>query len=229
MTRSFDKLSDYAAEVINARVYDGVHYRTSGEVGADMGRRIGEHTVQNHLSPVRKMARYPALPARPSRTREETNNENHNSRSIPLVVGACLAAATVWAQHDSHTIIMPNDIKWADVPSLPPGAKIAVLEGKMNEAGPITARLKFPANYKVPAHFHPGVERVTVLSGTMNFGMGDKLDPKKTTAVGPGACSSCRPRCPISSGPRKKPSPRSTSIGPWTVTYVNPADDPRKK
>jgi hypothetical protein len=52
VTRSFAKLSDYVAEVINARVYDGVHYRTSGEVGAEMGRRIGEYTVQNHLLPV---------------------------------------------------------------------------------------------------------------------------------------------------------------------------------
>jgi hypothetical protein len=53
VTRSFDKLSAYAAEVIDARVYDGVHYRTSGVVGAEMGRKIGEYTVQNHLSPVR--------------------------------------------------------------------------------------------------------------------------------------------------------------------------------
>jgi len=54
VTRSFVKLSDYVAEVINARIYDGVHYRMSGEVGAEMGRKIGEYTVQNHLLPVRK-------------------------------------------------------------------------------------------------------------------------------------------------------------------------------
>jgi len=53
VTRSFVKLSDYVAEVINARIYDGVHYRMSGEVGAEMGRKIGEYTVQNYLSPVR--------------------------------------------------------------------------------------------------------------------------------------------------------------------------------
>ena len=53
VTRSFTKLSDYVAEVINARVYDGVHYRISGEVGAEMGRKIGEYTVHNHLAPVR--------------------------------------------------------------------------------------------------------------------------------------------------------------------------------
>ena len=53
VTRSFSKLSDYVAEVVNARIYDGVHYRTSGEAGAAMGRKIGEYTVQNFLKPVR--------------------------------------------------------------------------------------------------------------------------------------------------------------------------------
>lgn len=53
VTRRFVKLSDYVAEVVNARIYDGVHYRVSGEVGAEMGRKIGEHTVQNTLTPTR--------------------------------------------------------------------------------------------------------------------------------------------------------------------------------
>ena len=53
VTRSFNKLSDYVAEVVNARVYDGVHYRTSGEAGAVMGRKIGQYTVQNFLKPLR--------------------------------------------------------------------------------------------------------------------------------------------------------------------------------
>jgi hypothetical protein len=51
VTRRFARLSDYVAEVVNARVYDGVHFRTSGEVGAAMGRRIGEYTVRNRLQP----------------------------------------------------------------------------------------------------------------------------------------------------------------------------------
>jgi len=53
VTRKFSKLSDYVKESIDSRVYDGVHYRTSGEVGAEMGRKIGEYTVQNHLKPLR--------------------------------------------------------------------------------------------------------------------------------------------------------------------------------
>lgn len=53
VTRSFMRLSDYVAEVVNARVYDGVHYRTSGEVGAAMGKKVGDITTQNLLKPLR--------------------------------------------------------------------------------------------------------------------------------------------------------------------------------
>ena len=52
VSRSFDRLSDLVADVINGRVYEGVHYRTSGEAGAEMGRRIGEYTVRNYLRPL---------------------------------------------------------------------------------------------------------------------------------------------------------------------------------
>jgi hypothetical protein len=51
--RRFTKLSDYVDEVINARIYDGVHYRTSGDVGAEMGRQIGEYTVATYFRPLR--------------------------------------------------------------------------------------------------------------------------------------------------------------------------------
>lgn len=53
VVRAFTRLSDYVAEVINARIYDGVHYRTSGEVGAELGRQIGEHAAANYFRPLR--------------------------------------------------------------------------------------------------------------------------------------------------------------------------------
>jgi hypothetical protein len=53
VTRRFTKLSEYVQEVVNARVYDGVHYRTSGEVGAEMGRQIGEYAAANYLKPLK--------------------------------------------------------------------------------------------------------------------------------------------------------------------------------
>jgi len=53
VTRRYRRLSDYATEVLNARIYDGVHYRTSGNVGAAMGRQIAAYVVDNVLTPIR--------------------------------------------------------------------------------------------------------------------------------------------------------------------------------
>src|SRR5689334_17178218 len=95
------------------------------------------------------------------------------------IVPATWAADT----HDKagdHFMVEPNDLKWADVPTLPPGAKVAVIEGPLNEAVPFMMRLKFPANYKIPAHWHPAIEHLTVLSGTFNMGIGEQLDMAKS-------------------------------------------------
>jgi anti-sigma factor ChrR (cupin superfamily) len=96
-----------------------------------------------------------------------------------------LAAPSVYAQsgghpEGAHRMLSPGDLKWVDVPSLPPGAKLAVIEGPLNEAVPFTFRLQLPANYQIPAHWHAAVERVTVISGTLNMGVGDKLERSKT-------------------------------------------------
>jgi anti-sigma factor ChrR (cupin superfamily) len=143
---------------------------------------------------------------------------------------ALLAAPAGWAQsHDHHRMITPNDLKWADVPSLPAGAKIAVIEGPMSEPVPFTIRLRFPANYRLPAHWHPAVERVTVLSGTFHMGMGDKLDTSKSMAVAAGSIMIMQPKTNHFAWTAEETIVQLNGTGPWGITYVNPADDPRKK
>lgn len=146
-----------------------------------------------------------------------------------LLTAAAFGAASVWADTDGYTIVTPADLKWADVGSLPPGAKVAVIEGPMGEAVPITARLKLPANYRIPAHWHPGVERVTVLSGTFNYGMGDQLDMARTTALGPGSVVIMKPKMNHFVWTKEETVIQLNVMGPWSITYVNAADDPRKK
>lgn len=119
-------------------------------------------------------------------------NRHANLQVVALAVA--LVAAAPAARGQDHQMITPGDLKWADQPSLPPGAQIAVIEGKTPEES-YTFRLRFPANYKIPAHWHPTVERVTVISGTFHMGIGDKLDPAKTMALGSACaawCSTCR-------------------------------------
>jgi hypothetical protein len=44
--RTWTSVGDFTKEVAEARIYDGVHYRTSTDVGSAMGKRIGELAVK---------------------------------------------------------------------------------------------------------------------------------------------------------------------------------------
>ena len=149
--------------------------------------------------------------------------------SVVVFGVVCMGVAFVWAQSGGHTMVTPDELKWADVPSLPAGAKIAIIEGPLTEAVPFTFRLKFPANYQVPAHWHPAVERVTVISGSLNMGIGDKLDRQKTKPLGPGSISIIQPKTNHFVWNKEETIVQLNGTGPWGITYVNAADDPRKK
>ncbi|MGH8513531.1 MAG: cupin domain-containing protein, partial [Gammaproteobacteria bacterium] len=104
-------------------------------------------------------------------------NRTSYAATLLFAVG-CWGISLSWAQSSDHKMVRAADLKWEDLPSLPKGAKAAVIEGPMSEAVPFTARIKVPANYNIPPHWHPAVERVTVLSGTFNIGLGDKFHQK---------------------------------------------------
>lgn len=99
----------------------------------------------------------------------------------------------------------------------------------MSEAVPFTVRLKFPANYQVPAHWHSAVERVTVLSGALYMGVGDKLDMQKSTGLAAGSMMILQPKINHFAWTKEETVVQLNGTGPWSVTYVNPSDDPRKK
>ena len=51
VVHSWTSIDDFVLEVANARIYDGVHYRNSAEVGTAMGKKIGALTAANALRP----------------------------------------------------------------------------------------------------------------------------------------------------------------------------------
>jgi quercetin dioxygenase-like cupin family protein len=131
--------------------------------------------------------------------------------------------------HASHVMVVPSELKWADVPSLPPGAQIAVIQGPMNQAAPFTARLRFPANYRVPPHSHPVIEHVTVVSGTLHMGTGDTFDAGRARALPPGSMAVMPPGTNHFVWTSEETIVQLHGVGPWGISYVNAADDPRKK
>src|SRR5688572_20600935 len=91
---------------------------------------------------------------------------------LAAVVTTCVAIEVVDAQTTMHGLT-PQQMTWGDgPPSLPPGAKVAVLQGDPTKPGPFTIRARMPAGYKIPAHWHPTDENITVISGLFNMGMG---------------------------------------------------------
>ncbi len=134
------------------------------------------------------------------------------------------------ASEDAHVVKSPSDVQWGDVPpSLPKGGKMAVLHGDPGKAAPFTALLKMPAGYKVPAHWHSQDENLTVISGELYAGMGDKLDAKKAMGLKPGAYAFMPAKMHHYAFAKSPTVIELHGTGPFDITYVDPADDPRKK
>jgi len=150
---------------------------------------------------------------------------------IPVVLGFVCAATALAQTGTPHVISAVPDAKFGPAPPmLPSGAQLAVLSGNPMGTGAYAVRIRFPANYAIPAHSHPTDENVVITSGTVTFGMGDKLSKtapgNKTLDVGGYALM------PTGMNHYAFAGDKGADIvlygqGPVEFKYVNPADDPR--
>lgn len=124
----------------------------------------------------------------------------------------------------------PDDQQYGPAPdSLPAGAQLAVLHGNPAEKGMFIIRLRFPAGYAVPPHSHPSSEYVTVISGNLSLGMGDRLDRSAAKPLAPGGFAIAPANMNHYAFTDQGATLQISAEGPFEVTYVNPADDPRRK
>ena len=119
-------------------------------------------------------------------------------------------------------------IEWNAGPAaLPAGAKMAVLEGDPAKEGPFVVRFQFPAGYHIPQHTHPKTERVTVISGTLYLATGQALDRANAKELPAGSFGYWPAGMKHTAWSEGETVIQLHGIGPWQITYVNPADDPR--
>ncbi|MGZ5179867.1 MAG: cupin domain-containing protein [Ramlibacter sp.] len=153
---------------------------------------------------------------------------------VPLAATAFVLALGMpgaWAADPAGDAKMenPEAMKWGDAPpSVPKGAKIAVLSGDPTKSGPFTMRLKLPANYRIPAHTHTQSENLTVLSGALYLGMGDKLDVQKGQALKAGGFHFLPGKTQHYAYTKAPTVLQVHGDGPFDINYVNPADNPDK-
>jgi quercetin dioxygenase-like cupin family protein len=149
-------------------------------------------------------------------------------RLLLTLAGLISFAVPASIAEDTMKVVTPDQLDWKDEPVLPKGAQTAVLIGDPSKAETIVLRVKFPPHYKVLPHNHSFSEVITVLSGTCWNGMGD--DMEKGVMLKPGS---------VFVLPANHPHQIWTTdeeviiqvhfTGPGDITYINPADDPRKK
>jgi quercetin dioxygenase-like cupin family protein len=120
------------------------------------------------------------------------------------------------------------DIKWGPAPAVfPPGAQMAVLQGDPGGTALFTVRLRFPDGYKIAPHTHPTDENVTVISGTFLVGMGTTFDTKGGMLLRPGGFVTAPANQAHYAAAQGETVVQVHALGPFAMTYVNPADTPR--
>ena len=134
------------------------------------------------------------------------------------------------AETPAHVIQNVGEAQWGPAPPfLPAGAQIAVLSGNPTKAEAYTVRLKFPANYDIPAHSHPGDENVAVVSGELFMGMGTRLDRKAGHGLAVGGYALMPANMNHFAYTKGETTILLYGHGPVEFKYVNPSDDPRTK
>jgi quercetin dioxygenase-like cupin family protein len=189
------------------------------------------------LSEPKEPVRHP--PPKRSTGRHSPFLSEDNMKKVFLVgvfglLGLGSGSADEKVGHDTdmdHVVARPETIKWGPGPaSLPPGARLAVLLGQPGKKGlPFVIRAKFSDGYKVPPHWHPTDENVTVLKGTLLIGRGDTFDPAKTEELPTGSFMRMPKGMRHFAMAKGETILQIHGIGPFEIHYVNPADDPRAK
>jgi len=130
---------------------------------------------------------------------------------------------------DKTIFLNPDDLHWDNAPpSLPQGAKMAVLLGDPSKAGIFVIRFQAPGAYTIPPHYHSRAETLTVLSGTLYLGGGETFDPPSSHALEVGGFHYLPAKSPHFAFSKAPVIVEIHGEGPFDIIYMNPADDPLK-
>lgn len=162
-----------------------------------------------------------------------------HSAAPALLLAALLLPAVASAQEPTtptgvrqggqHILVDPTRIEWKPAPAaLPPGAQAAVIEGDPTKPGLFTMRIRLPDGYRIRPHFHDADEHVTILSGTFLLGLGETWSDSVATTLPAGGFAMMPAGMRHFALTRGETVLQIHAVGPWKLTYVNPADDPRK-
>ncbi len=122
----------------------------------------------------------------------------------------------------SHGIVKPADLKWTAIMK---GCELAPVSGDSSADGaPFVLRIRCAAGTRIPAHWHPTDENLTVLSGIFMVGMGEKFDPAKLAAVPVGGFATVPKEMRHFALSKTATVTQVHGMGPFKVNWVNPSE-----
>jgi len=157
-------------------------------------------------------------------------NKHFIAMLIAVLGGVAMVCITGAQAGSAKHAFTPDSVPWAPAPVfMRPGAQLAVLEGDPSASnGDFTIRLKMPDGYRIAPHWHPKRENVTVLSGTLKVGMGDRFDESKMGDFPAGSFAYLDPdmhHYVMASG---EVVVQVHGMSPLQINYINPEDDPSR-
>jgi quercetin dioxygenase-like cupin family protein len=148
-------------------------------------------------------------------------------RELRLASCLLLLAPALLAQAAPAT--KPAPLHWGPAPpAFPKGAQMAVVTGDPSKALPFEVEISLPNGYRIPPHFHPTDETVEVKKGTFMVGMGDQFSTKTMKPMKKGDQATVPAEQHHFAMARGRTVVGVKAMGPFVMTYVTPADDPRE-
>jgi len=144
-----------------------------------------------------------------------------------VMVAAVAITMTVRSQEKKEMPEMPKilhygDLKWTPIMK---GCELASLAGDFNaEGAPFVVRLRCADGSKIPAHWHPTDENVTVLKGTFLAGMGETFDESKLLAMNVGNFVTVPKEMRHYGMVKGETIVQVHGMGPFKVNWVNPSE-----
>jgi anti-sigma factor ChrR (cupin superfamily) len=120
-----------------------------------------------------------------------------------------------------HKIVRFGDLKWTPIMK---GCEQAPVSGDPSADGSFVIRIRCTDGSKVPAHWHPTDENITVLKGTFLVGMGETFDESKLQTMNVGNFISMPKEMRHFALCKGEVIVQVHGIGPFKITWVNPSD-----
>ena len=126
------------------------------------------------------------------------------------------------AATQDHMILHSSDLKWQPIMK---GCELAPVDGNPDADGQLfVIRLRCAEGTKIPPHWHPTDESVTVLKGTFQVGMGETFDETKLATMNPGNFGKVPKETRHFAFSKTETIVQVHGVGPFKVNWVNPAD-----